>query len=106
MGYAIVGGIGLLVGIGLMIWGLRERSKRHEAERAADKAKAAEKEALALAEANAGAAGLLQGQLSRLEGQVAAQRERIGELRKLVADKAPMPLIKEWIDKEGEGGEL
>lgn len=32
MWYAVSIGAGLLLGLGLLIWGLRERSKRHEAD--------------------------------------------------------------------------
>jgi len=106
MWYAIVGGAGLLIGLGLLIWGLRERSKRHEAERAMDKALAAEKAMAALASANAKAAGELQEQIERLEGQITAQRERLAAARKILVEKAPMPVIKEWLDQEGEGGEI
>ncbi len=106
MWYAIIAAAFLAVGIGLMFWALRERSKRHEAERAADKARAAEKEANDLANANAAAATLLQGQVKRLEAQLEGQRQRLAAARKILVDKAPMPVIKEWLDAEGEGGEL
>lgn len=106
MWYAIIAAAFLAVGLGLMIWALRERTKRHEAERGADAARRAEQEAAALAEANAGAAGMLRDQVARLEAQISAQRDRLAELRKLLVDKAPMPVIKEWLDQEGEGGEI
>ena len=106
MWYAIIAAAFLAVGIGLMIWALRERSARHAAERSADESKSKERAALALASGNAAAAERLHGKFVQLEGQVAAQRDRISELRKLIADKAPMPVIKEWLDQEGEGGEL
>jgi uncharacterized protein HemX len=106
MWYAIIGGAGLAVGLGLLIWGLRERRKRHEAERAADEARRKEAEAAALADANAGAAKNLQGQLDRMELQVEYQRKRLSEARKLLAEKAPLKTIKEWLDEEGQGGEI
>jgi uncharacterized protein HemX len=106
MWYAIIAAVFLSVGIGLMIWALRERTKRHEAERAADKALAAEESMAILAKANAEAAGLLTNQVGRLEGQLEAQRKRLAEARKLLAEKAPMPVIKAWLDDEGKGGEL
>jgi uncharacterized protein HemX len=104
--YAIIAAVFLAVGIGLMFWALLERSKRHAAELGANAARRAEQEAASLADANAGAAGMLRDQLERLEAQVSAQRDRLAELRKLLGDKAPMPVIKEWLDQEGEGGEI
>jgi uncharacterized protein HemX len=104
--YAIIAAVFLAVGIGLMIWALRERAKRHDAERAADKAEAARKEAVRVGDRNADAAEALQAANDRLETQVEELRYRVREARKLLKERAPMSTIKEWLDAEGQGGEL
>lgn len=106
MGYAIVGGVGLAVGLSLLWWALRERSARHKAERAADKARRGERLAAGRAKSNAAIADRLSSQLNRLERQVKAQRTRLAAVKDLLEKHGTMPLIKAWLDEEGKGGEI
>lgn len=104
MGYAIVGGVGLLVGIGLMIWALRERSKRHEAERKADAAEAAATAARKLSADNAAAAQNLEMQHGRMSEQLQILRSALQEARRRLAESGDPEAVKAWLDEELKGG--
>ena len=106
MWYAITAGAGLLLGLGLMIWGLTERSKRHAAERAADAARAAEKAAVALADQNAVKAGVLDQRNTALDQQITVLRAGLAIAREKLAPGGDPAAVKEWLDGELEGGEV
>ena len=106
MGYLITGGAGLLLGLGLLIWGLRERSKRHAAERAADAAKNELEGAAAQADKNALAARKAEDFAERLDGQVTVLRDRLREARTRLAQCGDPKAVKAWLDQELEAEEL
>jgi len=100
MWYAITGGAGIALGLGMMIFGLVERSKRHKAERAKDQAEqdreryreASEKSALAALDAEAEA--------KRFDEQLVTLRRRLAEARERLAKSGDPKAIKEWLDFE------
>ncbi len=100
MGYAIVGGQGLLLSLGLMAWGLMERSKRHAAERKADKAEALRVKAVAIADQNGDKAKQLALERQRLEMQLGALRIRLDEAWESLAKTGDPKAVKDWLDKE------
>ncbi len=100
MGIAIAGGAGLLLGLGLLWWGLRERSARHKAERAADDAELGRKEAVGVANHNAAQVAEMEKQAVRLSEQAAVLRARLTEVRMLVVQRATVATIKALIDTE------
>ena len=106
MGYAITGGIGLLVGIGLLIWALRERTKRHEAEREADAARAALEKAAEQADKNALAALKAEDFAKRLDDQILVLRGRLNEARVRLGQCGDPKAVKDWLDAELEAEEL
>jgi hypothetical protein len=106
MWYAIIAAVFLAVGIGLMVWALRERSKRHKAERAMDKALAAEKAVSIIAEQNATRAAVLDKQNERLDEQLSLIRDRLRIERERLAKSGDPTAIKAWLDEELEGGEV
>lgn len=103
MGIAISAGAGLLLGLGLLVWGLRERSKRHAAERAADKAESRLANAIDTAQHNGNMAAKMEDQKVRLEKQVNVLQERLGELRRVVAEEATIETVKVLLDSETKG---
>jgi len=103
MGYAISAGAGLLVGIGFLIWALRERSARQAAEKAQAKAEADAKQNAGIAENNAKLANELQGSLLKEQARLALLNGTIRDLRgKLVLCKDPQT-VKSWLDAELKG---
>jgi len=100
MGYAIVGGIGLFVGIGLMIWALRERSKRHEAERKADKAQQERADFERAVKHNAQVAVNAEAETKRVERELDGVRLQLSEVRKRLAQCGDPKAVKAWLDDE------
>jgi predicted nucleic acid-binding Zn-ribbon protein len=106
MGYAIVGGLGILLGLGLMIWALRERAARHEAERATDKAVKERDTASRIADANRAQALKLDKERRRLEMQIGALRIRLDEAWESLAKSGDPKAVKDWLDKELSAEEI
>lgn len=102
MGYAIVGGCGVALGLSLMIWALRERQKRYAAERLADTAGKRRAEAQRLADSAASAASMLQAQVERLESALDDKRRELQAARQALAENAPIHVVEKWLDDEGE----
>jgi len=102
MGIAIAAGAGLLLGLGLLIWGLRERSARHTAERRADAAERLRDQAVDTANHNAARAVEMENQALRLTKQLETVQGRLTEVRELVADKAPLETVKALLETEGK----
>jgi Flp pilus assembly protein TadG len=100
MWYAISIGSGLLLGLGLMIWGLAERAARHRAERAADEANNLAAAADRLAKSNAVVAEnngkLLQAEYDRNAVLRAALEEARDRLLKCDDPKT----VHEWLTEE------
>ena len=100
MWYAIVGGLGLAVGLGLMIWALRERNARLAAERAADRSDKDRLVAVDVANANAAQASELAEANKRIEAEVALLRGRLNEARVRLAETGDPKAVKGWLDSE------
>ena len=100
MGYAISIGAGLLVGIGLLIWALGERSKRHKAERAADAAAKERDDFERRAQENAESAAKSEEFAQRLSKQVDGLRTKIRELVLRLAKGAKPDDVREWLREE------
>ena len=100
MGYVIVGGIGLLLGIALLIWALRERSKRHGAESTLKDEQVKRAEAERIAGVNLARASEMEAQSRRLDAQLIAQRGRLNECRGRLAEGGSPEAIKDWLDSE------
>jgi hypothetical protein len=100
MGYLATAGGGLVLGIALMIWGLRERSKRHAAEKAQAAAQLAEHAAKMVAANNAARAMELEAEVKKVDDQLDFVRQRLSEARdRLVSCEDPQA-IKDWLDAE------
>lgn len=106
MGYAITGAAGLLVGIGFLIWALRERSARHKAEKATAVALSERGEALRVADSNIKIVKNVREYNIRLSEQVIRLRGQLNETRMRLAKAGNPKAIKEWLDKELEAEEL
>jgi len=104
MGYAIVGGIGLAVGLGLMIWMLLERKKRHAAEREADQQAALRAQSDRIAGQNALAVSAAKAETDRARAELQIVREKLKEAYdRLVRCEDPQT-IQSWLDAELKGG--
>jgi hypothetical protein len=100
MGYAIVGGIGLAVGLGLMVWALLERKKRSQAELALKDERVKRIEAQRIADANRARVTELSENVAKLDAQLFVQRQRISECRERLAEGGTPAAIKRWLDSE------
>lgn len=101
MGIAISAGAGLLLGLGLMIWGWRERSARHQAERAMVQAGIERLAAVNLANHNHKRAGELEAEVVRRDEHLHVLRERLAAVREQVVLRATTETLKALIDAEG-----
>lgn len=107
MWYIFAGVSGVSLGIGMMIWALKERSNKFLAIRAADKAARYRKNAEEVARTNVARAKALEKQLSRNELQLTALRSRLNETRIRLAQCGDPKTIKSWLDHElGKDGLL
>jgi hypothetical protein len=100
MGLLAALGGGLFLGLGLMIWGLRERSKRHAAEKGEATAKLAEHGARMTAANNAAQAMELEAELKRVGAQLDFVRSRLSQARERLIKCEDPQAIKEWLDAE------
>lgn len=99
MGYAIVGGSGLIMGIALLIWGLRERNLRFAYRRARDQAEN-------VAFANKKVCEDLREQNLKYEDEVAILKTRLEGLREILKKSGNKEAIHAWLDSETEEEEL
>lgn len=106
MWYVITAGAGLALGLGLLIWGLRERSKRHTAERALDLALAAEVNARRIADQNAVRADVLENHSQRLDEELGLLRARLKVAYERLVKTNDPEAIRSWLDDELKGGEV
>lgn len=104
MGYVIVAGVGLALGIGLMIWALSERSKRHAAERKADEEKTKADSTRQLAARNAAVAQNLEMQHTRLKEELQILRTALQKTQKRLAKTGDPKAVAAWLDDELKGG--
>jgi len=104
MGYAIVGGIGLLGSLGIMIWALVERNKRLAAEREADQQAALRAQSDRIAAQNAAAVSAAKAETDRARAELQIVREKLKEAYdRLVRCEDPQT-IQSWLDSELKGG--
>ena len=106
MGYAISIGSGLLVGIGLMIWGLSERKKRHKAERQSDKLERLRLIAVAASEHNAAKALKSAQAAKRVELQLVFVRNKLNEARQRLVEFQDPKTVIGWLDEELQAEEI
>lgn len=100
MGIAISGAAGLILGLGLLIWGLKQKNARHAAERSADQAREHQKTAIAAANHNAAQVAELEKRSIRLIDQVEVLRGRLRAVRGVVAQTGDMATIRKLLDSE------
>lgn len=100
MWYAILGGAGLLLGLGLMIFVLVERSKRHTAERAADTAKAGESAALDHLATARETVNTQAAELTRTRLQVETIRTALNAAREQLVQCKDPASVKAWLDEQ------
>lgn len=106
MGYAIVGGIGLVIGISFLIWALRERSSRHEAERAADAARVAATDLRQALSANQVALSTERDAHDATRLGANALRALLDALRVQLRASRDPATVKAWLDHELEETDL
>jgi hypothetical protein len=102
MWYIIIGGIGLAIGLGLMVWALRERSARHVAEQRAIESDMFRRTAETIANANKERCEELEKQMHQTNQQLGSMRGRLNEARSLLEKSKDPKLIKTWLDAELE----
>lgn len=100
MWYAISICGGLAIGIAFLVWALRERTKRHEAERVADAARAAEAAALEALAAAHTTVDMQVGELNRTRTQVETVRTALDAARKKLVMCQDGPTVKAWLDEQ------
>lgn len=106
MGIAISAGAGLIMGVALLIWGLRQKNARHAAERSADKAEQERKDAVGVANANSASVARLEEARAKLASEVMVLRDRLGETYNRLAECGDPEDIKAWLDSELKAEEL
>lgn len=106
MGYVITGGVGLVLGVGLLIWALRERSKCARAEKAATDADHRLRAALIQADMNAQVAQEAADSQQRVVSQLNVLRERLYEARRRLAKCGDPKAVQDWLDEELKAEEL
>lgn len=106
MGYLITAGAGVLLGLGLMIWALRERRARHTAERQADKAIQSANKSDEIAKGNARAAQKAGEYAKKLEQENVALRQRLNRARSRLVQLKDPQAIRAWLDAELESEEV
>lgn len=100
MSYVIIAGAGLLLGLGLLVWGLRERAKRHAAEKQALRLSTQLNAAKEKGEKLAQMALKHRQEMKQAELAASKLRDTMDLLRtRLIACQDPTT-IKEWLDHE------
>lgn len=103
-GVVITAAAFLAVGLSLMVWALRERSKRHEAEKATVQARVKEDEHRRLAAKNAGTVQNLEMQHGRMSEELTILRTALEKARKLLAESGDPETVKAFLDEQLKGG--
>lgn len=100
MWYAITAGAGLLLGLGLLIWGLRMRSKLADSEMLLEKSRATVKDMIGRLEAADKALQELHRDRQSLERQVITLRGVIEEMRQQLIQCRDPATVRRWLDEE------
>lgn len=100
MWYLITFGAGLLVGLGFLIWALRERSLRHTAERERDAAKEQQRSTAKKLEAVKALVEQLQVELKQARDGASALRLALQEAQKRLLECNDPATVKAWLDEE------
>lgn len=100
MGYAITAGVGVLLGVALLIWGLRERKARFAAEEDSANSRRDVQAAVEQARENLRAADQANLANGRLIKQLAHLRVRMDDLRERLVQCQDPKTIVEWLDAE------
>jgi hypothetical protein len=100
MGYLISAGAGLAVGLVILVWALRLRSKLAAAEKKALEADAARLEAVRIAGQNAQAAHNAEQATIRVERQLDGLRNQLKETQRRLAQSGNPTAVKAWLDAE------
>jgi len=100
MWYLITAGAGLVLGLGLLIWGLRMRGKLADSEMLLEKSRGTVKEMIGrLNEADKALQALHKDRQS-LERQVVTLRGTIEEMRQQLIQCRDPATIRKWLDEE------
>jgi hypothetical protein len=103
-GVLISAGAGLLLGLGLLIWGLRERGKRHAAELARENTLALLKDMRGANERLRTEIGVVRRDRNSCQAQVGVLRNALANLHEKLAEcKDPEAVEKLLNDELGEG---
>jgi hypothetical protein len=105
MGIAISIGSGLLLGIGLMIWGLVERKKRYEAEKKAMRAEDLKRLMKIRLENTLKQVEASNEDKKKAENQIGMLRGTIDKLRDRLKECKDPETIKNWLEEE-LGGQI
>jgi hypothetical protein len=100
MGYVIVAGLGIALGLGLLIWALRLRGLVTTAERRAVEAETSRNAVRAVAERNISEAKKLRGENDRLVHTLKDMRARLRLARERLVSSTDPATIKVVLDDE------
>jgi len=98
--FAITAGCGLLLGLGLLIWGLRMRGKLADSEMLLEKSRGTVKELLGRLDEAGKALDALHRDRQSLERQVISLRGTIEELRQQLIQCRDPATVRRWLDEE------
>lgn len=102
IGILISSGAGLAATVGLLIWVIVERGKRHAAEQRISTAEKLRDEAVSTANQNARHAAEMGDQAARLTEQVQALNDRLAEVRDVVATNASITMVRKLLEDEAK----
>lgn len=100
MWYVIAALVGVAIGVGLLIWGLRERRLRYEAEKKLVETDAQVGRLLVEVHDLKKQAGALEDERAKVDAQVVTLRRVVDELRTRLVACADVKAIKSWLMKE------
>ena len=98
--FAITAGTGLLLGLGLLIWGLRMRGKLADSEMLLEKSRGTVKEMIGRHDAADKALTELHNDRTQLAKQVVSLRGTIEELRQQLIQCRDPATVRRWLDEE------
>lgn len=102
----LTGAGGLVLGLTLMVWALRERSKRHRAQLFANQLEIENKKLDLLARQNEVAAKKAGDELKRIKNHLGELRRKLYATRIQLAQSDDPKAVKKWLDQELDSEEL